>query len=69
MIFPAAAFGSYVETIDGPIDPITLSASDLANQEAITVFASSLILWAMTTMVAWRAVNWWVDRYHLEEVV
>ena len=68
-VFPAANFGAYVEAERGMIDPITLSASDLANHEAMTVFASSLILWAMTTMVAWRAVNWWVDRYHLEEVV
>ena len=68
-IFPAADFGAYVLAQDGPIDPITFSASDLANHEALTVFASSVILWALTTMVAWRAVNWWVDRYHLEEIV
>ena len=68
-VFPAANFGAYLEAERGPIDPITLSAADLANQEALTVFLSSMILWATTTMVAWRAVNWWVDRYHLEELV
>ena len=68
-VFPAANFGAYIESEIGPIDPITLSAADLANQEALTVFAGSVILWATTTMIAWRAVNWWVDRFHLEEVV
>ena len=68
-VFPAANFGAYVEAERALIDPITLSAADLANHEALTVFASSVILWVMTTMVAWRLVNWWVDRYHLEEVV
>jgi hypothetical protein len=68
-IFPA---GSFQQIIDGEIgikDPITLSASDLESDKAWIVMMSSIILWLCTTMIAWKVVNWYVDRYHLEEVV
>ena len=68
-VFPAADWGEFVVSENGIIDPITLSASELETSKALTVLMSSLLLWACTTIVAWRGVNWWVDRYHLEEIV
>jgi len=68
-VFPAADWGEFVVSENGIIDPITLSASELETSKALTVLMSSLLVWACTTIIAWRAVNWWVDRYHLEEVV
>lgn len=68
-VFPAADWGEFVVSENGLIDPITLSAAELEIDQAFTVLMSSLLLWACTTILAWRGVNMWVDRYHLEEVV
>jgi hypothetical protein len=68
-VFPAADWGEFVLNENGIIDPITFSAADFETTQALTVLMSSLLLWICTTILAWRGVNWWVDRYHLEEVV
>lgn len=68
-IFPAADWGEFIHSDIGLTDPVTLSAADLEMSKVWTVIMSSMILWFIVTMIAWKAVNYWVDRFHLEEVI
>ena len=68
-LFPAADWGEFIHSDIGLKDPVTLSASDLEMSKAWTVIMSSTILWFIVTMIAWKAVNYWVDRFHIEEVI
>ena len=69
-VFPTANWFEFIQGLDPQIDnPITLSASDFEQGQVMTVIISSIILWAVVTMVAWRLVNIYVDRFHIEEVV
>jgi hypothetical protein len=68
-LFPAADWGEFIHSDIGLKDPVTLSASDLEMSKAWTVIMSSMILWFIVTMIAWKAVNYWVDKFHIEEVI
>ena len=69
-VFPAANWFDFVQGLDPQInDPILLSASDFEQSKVMTVVLSSIILWMIVTVVAWRLVNIYVDRFHIVEVV
>ena len=69
-VFPSANWFEFIQGLDPEIDdPITLSASDFEQSKVMTVILSSIILWVIVTTIAWKLVNIYVDRFHIEEVV
>lgn len=69
-VFPSANWFEFIQGLQPEIDdPITLSASDFEQSKVLTVIMSSIILWLAVTLVAWKLVNIYVDRFHIEEVV
>jgi hypothetical protein len=69
-VFPSANWFEFIQGLEPGIDdPITLSASDFEQSKVMTVIISSIILWVIVTTIAWKLVNIYVDRFHIEEVV
>ena len=69
-VFPSSNWFEFIEGFNPEIDdPILLSASDFEQSKVMTVVLSSIILWMIVTVVAWKLVNIYVDRFHIEEVV
>lgn len=68
-VFPSGDFTTGLNQQYEIPDPITLSVSDLANGKAWTVFLSALILWFIVTVLGWKLVNFYIDRYHCSEVM
>ena len=68
--FPSASWGEFLEGESNRIEnPITLSLNDLNNEKVMIVIFSSVIIWFISTALIWRVVNFYVDRFHFEEVV
>lgn len=46
-----------------------ISQEDLATREVMIALGSSLIVWAMVTLLLWKVINHNVDRKYVEEVI
>ena len=69
-VYPSSSWAEWIQGFSPEIDdPITLSASDFEQSKVLTVIMSSIILWLVVTILAWKLVNVYVDRFHIEEVV
>jgi hypothetical protein len=68
-VFPSGDFTSILEEKYSIPDPITISASDFESSKAWIVLRSAMILWFIVTVISWKIVNYYFDRFHCEELV